>query len=139
MYLPVSREYHEKEERTDRNKMLLFISGNRYESKILSLALESSGYKLVFASDLNRLLKLISEKDHIPDLIIYMDDSEEIRPEDLINIYTGKKINMPIILISDRNQLQSAEKLVNSGIVKQQLAKPVSLKEIHNAIQISLT
>jgi signal transduction histidine kinase/DNA-binding response OmpR family regulator len=138
VYLPVSSEYHKKEEKDDRNKMLLFISGNRYESRILSLALENSGYKIVFASDLNRFLKLISGKIRIPDLIIYMDDSEEIRPEDLINIYSSKKINTPVILISDKNQLQSTEKLVNSGIVKQQLSKPVSLREIHNAIQISL-
>lgn len=138
VYLPVSSGHHEKEEKKDINKRLLFISGNRYESRILSLALESSGYELVYASDLNRFFKLISEKNNIPDIIIYMDDSEEIRPEDLINIYSGNTINSPVILISDRIQLQSAEKLVNSGIVKQQLIKPVSLREIHNAIQISL-
>jgi DNA-binding response OmpR family regulator len=67
-----------------------------------------------------------------------MDDSKEILPQELIDIYSTKKISIPIIMISDRNQLKSAEKLVNSGIVKQQLTKPVSLKEIHNAIQISL-
>jgi len=138
VYLPVSSGHHGKEEKKEISKRLLFISGNRYESRVLSLALESSGYELVYASDLNRFLKLISEKNNIPDIIIYMDDSEEIRPEDLINIYSGNKINSPVILISDRIQLQSAEKLVNSGIVKQQLIKPVSLREIHNAIQISL-
>jgi response regulator of citrate/malate metabolism len=93
---------------------------------------------MVFAADLNHLLKLISDTDTFPDLIIYMDDSKEIRPDDFINIYTAKKLRIPVILISDKNQLQSGEKLVNSGIVKQQLTKPVSLKEIHNAIQISL-
>ena len=93
---------------------------------------------MIFAVDLNHLLKLISETDTIPDLIIYMDDSKEISPEDLINIYTTKKINIPVILISERNQLHSVEKLVTSGIVRQQLTKPVSLKEIHNSIQISL-
>ncbi|MBA4321549.1 MAG: hypothetical protein C0408_01905 [Odoribacter sp.] len=138
VYLPVLSGYKTKEEKQDSNKKLLFISGNRHESKILSIALENSGYKIVFASDLNRFLNLISEKTCIPDLIIYMDDSEEIRPEDLMNIYSSKKIITPVILISDKNQLQSAEKLVNSGIVKQQLTKPVSLREIHNAIQLSL-
>jgi signal transduction histidine kinase/DNA-binding response OmpR family regulator len=138
VYLPVSSGYHPKNENTGRKGKLLFISGNRYESRILSLALESSGYEIVFASDLNRLLRLISEKSGIPDLIIYMDDSEEISPEDLINIYSAKKIVTPVILISDRNQMLSGEKLVNSGIVKQQLTRPVSLREIHNAIQVSL-
>jgi hypothetical protein len=115
VYLPVSSDIHEEVEK-DKNRMLLFISGNKYESRILSLALEKSGYKIVFASDLNRLLQLISENSKIPDLIIYT----------------------PLILINDRNQLLSAEKLVNSGIVKQQLTNPVSLREIHNAIQLSL-
>jgi signal transduction histidine kinase/DNA-binding response OmpR family regulator len=138
VYLPVSSGYHSIETEKNSNKKLLFISGNRHESRILSLALENSGYKIVYASDLNKLLKFVSEKKHLPDLIIYMDDSEEIRPEDLFNIYSGKKINTPVIMISDRNQAQSAEKLVNSGIVKQQLTKPVSLREIQNAIQISL-
>lgn len=138
VYLPVSSEYHTDEEINYKDKKLLFISGNRYESNILSLAIERSGYGMVFAADLNHLLKLISDTDTFPDLIIYMDDSKEIRPDDFINIYTAKKLRIPVILISDKNQLQSGEKLVNSGIVKQQLTKPVSLKEIHNAIQISL-
>jgi signal transduction histidine kinase/DNA-binding response OmpR family regulator len=135
VYLPVSTGYHSKNEKIDKNKKLLFISGNRFESRILSLALENSGYKIVFASDINKLLKLISEKNSPPDLIIYMDDSEEINQEDLINIYSAKQISIPVILISDRNHLQIAQKIVNSGIIKQQLTKPVSLKEIHNSIQ----
>jgi CheY-like chemotaxis protein len=139
VYLPVSSGYHSKDEMKENNNKLLFISGNRYESRILSLALENSGYEIVFASDLNRLLKLISEKDTAPDLIIYMDDSEEISQEDLINIYSAKKISIPVILIGDKNQMQIAQKIVTLGIVKQQLTKPVSLREIHDAIQLSLT
>ncbi len=138
VYLPVSSGYHSKDENEEKTNKLLFISGNRYESRILSLALENSGYEVVFASDLNRLLNLISGKNTPPDLIIYMDDSEQISQEDLINIYSAKEITIPIILISDKNQLHIAQKIVNSGIVKQQLTKPVSLREIHNAIQLSL-
>jgi signal transduction histidine kinase/FixJ family two-component response regulator/CheY-like chemotaxis protein len=138
VYLPVSSGYNSLKVANDKNGRLLFITGNRYESRILSLALESSGYKLVFASDLNSFIRLISEENTNPDLIIYMDDSEEIRPDDLINIYSAKKINTPLIVISDRNQLQGAEKIVNSGMVRQQLTKPVSLREIHNAIELSL-
>lgn len=138
VYLPVSGNYQAPEEKKGRNKKILFISGNRHESRILSIALESSGYKLAFASDLNRLLKLISDNINIPDLIIYMDDSEEIRPQDLVNIYSAKKINIPVILISDRNKMESADKLLNSEMIKQHLTKPVSLKDIHNAIQASL-
>jgi ActR/RegA family two-component response regulator len=138
VYLPVYSGIHSKDEIKKNKKKLLFISGNRYESRILSLALENSGYEVVFASDLNKLLKKVSDEKSPVDLIIYMDDSEEISQEDLINIYSAKKIIIPLILISDKNQLQIAQKLVHSGIVKQQLSKPVSLREIHNAIQLTM-
>lgn len=138
VYLPVSREYNEKPEKVREGKKLLFITGNRYESRILSIALESSGYKLLFASDHGRFSMIMSDKTEIPDVIIYMDDSEEIKAEDMINFYSKKKINTPLILITDTDEFLSKEKLVNSGIVKQVLNKPVSLKEIRNAIQMSL-
>ena len=138
VYLPVAGGYDFINMKIDQNKTLLFISGNRYESKILSLALENTGYKLVFASNFNSFIKLVSGKNNLPDLIIYMDDSEEITPADLINIFSANKIEIPLILISDGNQLQTAEKILNLGMVKQRLTKPVSLREIHSAIQLSL-
>ena len=47
-------------------------------------------------------------------------------------------IKIPLILITDGEQSESAEKLLNSGVAKQVLHKPVSLREINNAIQVSL-
>ena len=139
VYIPVTSTYLGKQkESNEQNQKILFISGNKYETKILSLALENSGYKLYFASDINKLLTIISKKDNLPDLIIFVDDSEEIRPEDIINIHSSEKISIPVILITDRFQLQLEENILNSGIVKQHLIKPVSLKEIHHAIQIAL-
>jgi len=138
VYLPVSTENYDKPEKDLEGKKLLFITGNRYESRILSIALERVGYQLLFASDRNRFLRIMSDETEIPDLIIYMDDSEEIKAEDMISLYSKKKITTPLILISDNDQFLSKEKLVNSGITKQILNKPVSLKEIRNAIQMSL-
>jgi CheY-like chemotaxis protein len=80
----------------------------------------------------------MSENNELPDLIIYMDDSKEILAEDIINLFSQKGIITPVILITDDNQFLSKEKLVNSGIAKQHLIKPVSLKEIRIAIQMSL-
>jgi signal transduction histidine kinase/FixJ family two-component response regulator len=139
VYLPVLSGMDLNTGNIGKGRKLLFITGNRYESKILSLALENSGYKIIYVSDLNGFIKTLSNHDDHPDLVIYMEDSEEISHADLINIYSAIKIEIPIILISDRNQLQAAEKIVNLGYVKQRLTKPVSLKEIHNAIQLSLT
>jgi len=138
VYLPVSKEYVQKPEKEQEGKKLLLITGNLYESRILSLALENSGYKLLFASDRDRFFKIMSDEINIPDLIIYMDDSEEINAEDMMALYANNKIKIPLILISDIDQFIFKEKLVNSGIAKQLLNKPVSLKEIHNAIQMSL-
>ena len=74
-----------------------------------------------------------------PDLIIYMSDSKQIQPEDLIAVFHQLNIDTPCILITDSNQELLEEKLLNSGIIKQHLVKPVSLKEIRNAIQVSLS
>jgi signal transduction histidine kinase/FixJ family two-component response regulator/CheY-like chemotaxis protein len=139
VYLPVLKEYDEHNDKGQEGKKLLFITGNKHESRILSMALESAGYKLLFASDLNRFSTILSGERENPDLIIYMDDSEEIKPEDLMSLYHEKKISTPLILISNDDQFASKEKLVNSGIVKQLLNKPVSLKEIRNAIQMLLS
>ena len=74
-----------------------------------------------------------------PDLIIYMSESRQIQPEDIISVFHQFKVEIPCILITDSNQDLLEEKLLNSGIIKQHLVKPVSLKEIRNAIQGSLS
>jgi signal transduction histidine kinase/CheY-like chemotaxis protein len=137
LYIPVTRDYHGITELAA-GKKILFITGNRYESSILTLALEKSGYKISFASDLKNLSGVFDNKDDEPDMIIYMDDSENIKADDLILVYSEKDIRIPLILITDNVQYLSKEKLLNSGVAKQVLIKPVSLKEIHNAIQMSI-
>lgn len=73
-----------------------------------------------------------------PELIIYMGESQLVRPEDMITLFHQLKIDTPCILITDSNPDIIEEKLLNSGIIKQHLVKPVSLKEIRNAILVSL-
>ena len=70
-----------------------------------------------------------------PDLIIYMSDSRQIQPEDIVVIYSRLKIITPYSYHRQNRELLE-EKLLNSGIIKQHLIKPVSLKEIRNAIQV---
>jgi PAS domain S-box-containing protein len=137
LYLPVNVDYHGVPEWAGEKK-LLFITGNRYESKILSLALEKSGYRITFASDMKNMSDILNDEKDNPDLIIYMDDSENIKSDDLILVYSEKNIKTPLILITGNEQHLSKEKLLNSGVAKQVLIKPVSLREIHNAIQMSI-
>lgn len=104
----------------------------------MSLAIENTGYELIYVSDRREFIKVIGTVQDRPDLIIYMSDSKEVQPDDLVNIFQRFKIVIPCVLISDSNQQIAEEKLLNSGIIKQHLIKPVSLKEIRGAIEISL-
>ncbi|MGD0754719.1 MAG: ATP-binding protein [Bacteroidales bacterium] len=135
VYLPVSKSYSFVTAKKGSRKKILFITGNKYESRILSLALESAGYELIFISDDRNFAKVMTNIRERPDMVIYMSDSKQIKPEDLVGIFRSQKIHTPCILITDPNLEISDEKLLNSGIINQQLTKPVSLKEIRNAIQ----
>jgi signal transduction histidine kinase/CheY-like chemotaxis protein len=138
VYLPVSGEETNVSGIREKRKRILFIMGNKHESRILSLALESAGYELVQASDIKLLSSIISEKRLRPDLIIFMSDAEKIKAEDLLDALQNSGSEVPCILIDDPDLDFREEKLVNSGIVSQHLIKPVSLKEIKNAIQLSI-
>jgi len=138
LYLPVSEDFSASDKK-DQDKSILFITGNKYESKILSIALEESGYRVLFASDSSSIMRQLTAAGKRPDLVIYMDDAEEVKADDIRLLYSDNKINVPLILITDNDQYISKEKLLNSGVAKQVLIKPVSLKEMQNAIQVSLS
>ncbi len=135
VYLPVSKSYSVPAGKKSGRKRILFITGNKYESRILSLALESSGYELVFISDGKNFVRVMTNVKERPEMVIYMSDSKLINAEDLVGIFRTQKITTPCILITDPILEISDEKLLNSGIINQHLTKPVSLKEIRNAIQ----
>ncbi len=138
IYLPISRGYAPLSVTPEKNRKILFITGDKHESRILSLALESAGYEITLSPDPGHLSKMVSDKKNKPDLIIYMSEAEQIKTEDLISVFADKEIKTPCIIITDSNQAFEEEKLVNSGIVSQHLIKPVSLREIINAIQVSI-
>jgi signal transduction histidine kinase len=137
VYLPVSKDYEPSRVASGRRK-ILFVTGSSHESRILTLALESAGYEMTLASSPDHLTKVMSDINRKPDLIIYMIEAEQIRTDDLIDLLAVHKFITPCILISESNPTKEEEKLVNSGVVKQLLIKPVSLREIINAIQVSI-
>jgi PAS domain S-box-containing protein len=138
VYLPLLKDYPNISGKEIMRKKILFITGNKYESRILSLALENTGYELVYIPDRRNLVRVMAYVPDRPDLVIYMSDSKQVQPEDLVSIFRKLNIDTPCILITDPVKEIMAEKLLNSGIVKQHLIKPVSLKDIRNAIEISL-
>jgi len=81
---------------------------------------------------------VLSDNSNQPDLIIYMNDSKQIKPGDLVDIFKNLNIKIPCILITDPQIEIIEEKLLNSGIIKQHIIQPVSLKDIRNAIQTAL-
>lgn len=122
-----------------RKRRIMFISETRcHESRIISSALGKSGYLIDFESDIKGLSKLADENTAKPDLVVFTHDSTGIDPDFFCKFFQDKKINIPVILITDSNRDLSNEKLLSSGIAKNVLFKPTSLKEIMSAIQISL-
>jgi len=138
VYLPVSREIWKAPEMKGQRKKILFISGNKYESRIMSLALESTGYEMILVYNPTDLLNSVADRKSLPDLIIYMCDSSAVSCDDFAVIYNNSDFKVPCILISEADQGILEEKLVISGIIRQHLVKPVSLKEIKDAIQLSI-
>jgi two-component system cell cycle sensor histidine kinase/response regulator CckA len=138
IYLPVSKKYTDPEMQTGKRKKILFLTGNKHESRILSLALESSGYDLINITNSESLVKIMTATEDQPDLVIYMTDSKQIQQSELAGIYSRLKISAPCILITEPDQELMEEKLLDSGIIKQHLLKPVSLREISDAIQLSI-
>lgn len=90
------------------------------------------------ASDRDQFIREVSDLKTIPDLILFMSEAKEVKSDDLIEVFNERDLKIPVILISDSNQDLVEEKSLNSEFVKQHLVKPVSLKEIRNAIQLSL-
>lgn len=138
VYLPVSKYYPDFGDKNIYRKKILFITGNKHESRILSLALENTGYDLLYISGSQNMITVKKYINEHPDLVIYMSDSKLILQDDLVSIFSRLKISTPCILISDNNLELLSEKMLNSGIITQHLIKPISLKEIRNAIHTSL-
>jgi PAS domain S-box-containing protein len=138
IYLPVYAKKAIKPALHGRKKKLLFVTGNRHESRIMLLGLESAGFEMTQSSEIKHFNKTLADPQTRPDIVIYMSDAEQIRIDDLVSSFQKHGITPPCIIICDSNQDNSGEKLVNSGIISQQLVKPVSLKEIETAIQLSI-
>ncbi|HOK25038.1 MAG TPA: ATP-binding protein [Bacteroidales bacterium] len=117
---------------------VLFICGGSHELKVLGSALEKSGYAVDYAIDIDGLIKLSGDEDAKPDVIIFSQDNENISSDILSEYMIEKNIDIPVVLITDSSYDLSKEKLLNSGIAKNVLFKPVSLREILTSIQISL-
>jgi signal transduction histidine kinase len=137
LYLPVTRDLQNQEEFTGEKRKILIVPGNIHETRVLSIALETSGFEVITTKSLSHLLKSVTGS-YKPDLIIFMTDNSHFQPDDLPGIIARSGYFIPCIVITEPGQDILIEKLMNTEFVQQQLVKPVSLKEIRNAIKLSI-
>ncbi len=141
VYLPLIENYSTFEPVINQDKKrIMFISDETCrESKLLSGALGKSGYVIDIKTDIEGLYELIDENIPKPDILIFSNDEKgSIDSGFLKGFIKEKNIDIPVILLVNNNFDISKDPLINSGIAKNVLFKPVSLKEILSAIRISV-
>jgi signal transduction histidine kinase len=139
VYLPAVRDPVAIGEEMNINRQLLYISGNKHESKVLSLALENAGYKVIYATNAKDIMKIISRKESRPDLILFPDDLDNFSFFDLVSVLRKSDNPIPLILITDSQDLILRENSLISEFARHFLIKPVSLKEVRSAIEIAIS
>ena len=105
---------------------ILLIPGNDNEVNVISLALTKSGYA-VESVDPSGNWKVNAGRS---DLVIIFDKSPQMSAPELLSSLSEFGVTTPVLMISDFDVWLMAEKELPSGIVKANLFKPVSLKEI---------
>jgi PAS domain S-box-containing protein len=137
VYLPATLEYSDQENSGAVKRKILLVKGNKFESRVLSIALESAGFEVLQAEIPSDLNVQLSDDGRKPEIVLYMSDSEKIKLSDLEEALRRMNISLPCILITDNSGEKSHGARSESGIITQRLIKPVSLKEIEAAIQLS--
>ncbi len=139
IYIPVADRselpYRDKDPHPGK---ILYVSNNMHESKVLRLALEKSGFCIEQASSGSDFMRSLSGSDQYPDLIVFVDDMAHFNLVEMTSLLKDCAHSPPVIYISENNNYSREENRIPSGIVKHLLVKPVSLKEITGAIELSL-
>jgi len=138
LYLPLLSKKAGEGNEKERRQRILFIPGNVFESKILFYALESKGYVVNQCPGNEQLYQALSDPSKYPDLVIYMSDNELIDIKEITIKLKLHSLNVPCIILTDNINDIKKDFFVNSGLNCQLLIKPVSLKEIKDAIDLSI-
>ncbi len=139
VFIPLIKGETAISDKTNAATKILFISGNRFESRVLSIALKNAGYSIFFAASSKEVMSELNKDKDRTNLIIFPDDLPDFSFYDLLSVMKKVKNSVPLILITDSQDLILKESLLISGFVKHFLIKPVSLREVKTAIEISLT
>jgi len=124
--IPLDSDVTDRADTVEPRANLLLIPENDNEANIIAIALSNSGYSVVSCNPVNNWI----EKAGIADLVIIFDKSPEMPANDLLFSLSETGVTTPVLMISDFDIWLASEKEVSSDIVKANLFKPVSLKEI---------
>ena len=105
---------------------VMIIPGSDSESRLIAMALTASGYS-VSSSDPSG--DWLSEAGRA-EVIIVTDNSPSVPAADIIYSLARHGVEKPVLMISDFDVWLAAEKELTSGLIKSNLFKPASLKEI---------
>ncbi|NMC40609.1 MAG: PAS domain-containing protein, partial [Bacteroidales bacterium] len=115
---------------------IMFVSGDSHESRILAGALRQSGYTVHNLRGKDEFMNIGIDSLEKINIIVYVCEEGVISQSDFYAKFVDDNLNIPVIFIAGSQCDISAEKLLNSGIAKHVLFKPVSLREIITAIQL---
>lgn len=113
-------------ETTASRASVLLITEDDSEAKVISLALTNSGFAVELLNPEEEWLAKAGQSD----LVILFDRSHEIPSADMLFELSRSKVTTPVLLISEFDVWLNAEKELPSDLVKANLFRPVSLKEI---------
>lgn len=109
---------------------VLLIPENDNEVKVIAMALKNSGYNVTTCNPVDDW----KAKAARADIVIIYDKSPEMPAYDLLYSLSEIGTTTPALVISDFDVWLTSEKELSSDIVKANIFKPVSLKEIISSI-----
>ncbi len=118
-------------------KKILIIDDSAFQRKILSDIIIKKNIHIIEATNGSEGLKSIESEN--PDLVILDHNMPEMTGEELLNILSQKKNQIPVIMVTANIQDTTRNKAINLG-VKGFLSKPIDEKDlletIHKIIEI---
>jgi PAS domain S-box-containing protein len=126
LLLPASGSVAEETPQMAPRAEIMVIPASDSEARLIADALSSSGYHVTVSDPSGKWIP----KAALADVIIVIDNSPAVRATDILFSLANNGVDSPVLMISDFDVWLAAEKELTSGLLKSNLFKPVSLKEI---------
>jgi PAS domain S-box-containing protein len=122
----------EKKSKTDiiPKARILLVPESDNETKVISIALANSGYSVKSTDPRGNWIAQASDID----IIIVVDNVINVTAAEILYEFSSHGIKIPVLLISDFESWLAEEKSLSSDSMRNNLFKPVSLKEIISSI-----